>query len=253
MSGEAQSRTDIVVPAPQQALAEAVAATGKPVVVLLTTGRALALHGAVRNAPAILVTWFLGSEGGNAVADVVYGDFNPSGRLPVSFPQESGQQPYYYNHRRTGRPQIPGQSPLFKARYRESTNEALYSFGHGRGYSNMHYDIVTLSSETLPWSGTLTASTKVTNVGKVAGEEVVQLYIHDRVASVTRPVRELKGFKKIRLEPGETAEVSFTLTRADLEFVGTDLQWRAEPGVFDLWLAPSSADGIATSFRLAAE
>ena len=139
MSGEAQSRTAIVVPPAQQALAEAVAATGKPVVVLLRTGRALALQGAVRDASAILVTWFLGSETGSAVADVVFGDFNPAGRLPVSFPFESGQQPYYYNHKSTGRPYRAGGAKEFTARYRETGNEALYPFGHGIGYAAFKY------------------------------------------------------------------------------------------------------------------
>lgn len=252
MSGEAQSRTDIVVPEAQMRLAEAVAATGKPIVVLLKNGRALALEGAVRNADAILVTWFLGSETGNAVADVLFGDYNPSGRLPVSFPYASGQQPYFYNHKRTGRPYIEGQPREFKARYREAPNDALYPFGYGLSYSKFKYEPITLSSETLSWDGSITVSTRITNVSDRAGEEVPQLYIHDRVASLTRPVRELKGFRKIKLEPGESTEVSFTITRRDLEFVGPDLKWIAEPGVFDVWIAPSSAAGTSKSFRLVA-
>jgi len=252
MSGEAQSRTDIVVPAAQQLLAEAVAQTGKPIVVLLRNGRALALQGAVRDADAILVTWFLGSETGNAVADVLFGDYNPSGRLPVSFPFESGQQPYFYNHKRTGRPYIEGESPEFKARYREAPNEALYPFGHGLSYSTFRYGPIKLSSQTLAWDGSITVSAAITNTSKRAGEEVVQLYIHDRVASITRPVRELKGFQKIKLEPGESREVSFTLTRKDLEFVGPDMKWVAEPGVFDVWIAPSSSEGTPKTFRLVA-
>jgi beta-glucosidase len=250
MSGEAQSRVDIVMPPAQQALAEAVAATGKPIVVLLRNGRALALEGAVRKADAILVTWFLGSETGNAVADVLFGDYNPAGRLPVSFPFESGQQPYFYNHKRTGRPFIKGEPPEFKARYREAANEALYPFGHGLTYSRFRYDPTKLSSPDLSWDGSLTVSTRITNASERAGEEVAQLYIHDKVASLTRPVRELKGFKKIRLEPGQSTEVSFTLTRKDLEFVGANMQWIAEPGAFDVWIAPSSAAGTAKTFRL---
>jgi beta-glucosidase len=248
MNGEAQSRTDIVVPEPQQKLAEAVAATGKPVVVLLSTGRALALKGAVRNADAILVNWFLGSEAGNALADVVFGDYNPSARLPVSFPHESGQQPYFYNHRATGRPFTT--KPEFTARYRETANTALYSFGHGIGYSRFTYGDVKLGATALPWDGTLSVSARVTNSGKVAGEEVAQLYIYDRVASVTRPIRELKGFQKFRLGPGESRDVRFDLTRKDLEFVGLDNQWIAEPGIFDVWIAPSSSGGKPARFTL---
>jgi beta-glucosidase len=248
MNGEAQSRTDIVVPEPQQRLAEAVAATGKPVVVLLSTGRALALKGAVRDANAIVVNWFLGSEAGNALADVLFGDYNPSGRLPVSFPHESGQQPYFYNHRATGRPFTT--KPEFTARYRETANTALYPFGHGIGYSKIAYGDVRLSATTLAWDGKLTATARVTNGGTRAGEEVAQLYIYDRVASVTRPIRELKGFQKFKLEPGQSKEVSFELTRKDLEFVGLDNTWIAEPGAFDVWIAPSSSAGKPATFKL---
>lgn len=248
MNGEAQSRTDIVVPAPQQKLAEAVAATGKPVVVLLTTGRALALHGAVRNAKSILVNWFLGSETGTGMADVLFGDYNPSGRLPVSFPYESGQQPFFYNHRVTGRPFTD--KVEFTARYRESANAALYSFGHGIGYSKFTYGDVKLSAATLPWDGSVTVTARVTNSGKIAGEEVAQLYIYDRVASVTRPIRELKGFQKFRLEPGQSRDVQFSLSRKDLEFVGLNNQWIAEPGDFDVWIAPSSSAGKPARLKL---
>jgi beta-glucosidase len=250
MSGEAESRTEIVVPPAQEALAEAVAATGKPTVVLLRNGRALALQGAVRDANAIAVTWFLGTETGDAVADVLFGDYNPSGRLPVSFPIESGQQPFYYNHKSTGRPYVHGEDAAFKARYRETPNEALYPFGHGLSYSTFEYGKVHLSSPVLPWDGTLSVSARITNTSDRAGEEVAQLYLHDRVASLTRPVRELKGFKKVALEGGASAEVTFTLTLRDLEFVGRDLRWIAEPGAFDVWVAPSSSTGSAESFQL---
>jgi beta-glucosidase len=250
MNGEAQSRTQIIVPEPQQQLAEAVAAAGKPVVVLLTTGRALALQGSVRRAEAILVTWFLGSEMGNGIADVLFGDYSPSGRLPVSFPQDSGQEPFYYNHRRTGRPYTEGEKPDFTARYREVSNTALYAFGHGLTYSKLEYSDTKLSAAQLPWEGKLTVSARVTNSGGRAVEEVVQLYIHDRVASITRPVRELKGFRKVQLGPGQSADVSFEITRRDLEFVGAEMQWIAEPGDFDVWIAPSSVAGTPARFAL---
>jgi beta-glucosidase len=249
-SGEAQSRTQIVVPPAQQALAEAVAATGTPVVVLLKNGRALALTGAVRDANAILVTWFLGSQTGPAIADVVFGDYNPAGRLPVSFPQDAGQQPYFYNHLRTGRPELADQPPAFKARYREVTFQALYPFGHGLSYTTFAYDAPRMQA-TVGWEETLVVSTTVTNTGAVAGEEVVQLYIHDRVASRVRPVRELKAFRKIFLAPGASAEVRFELTRRDLAFTHRDgLTFEAEPGDFQVWVAGSSQQGEAATFVL---
>ncbi len=202
MSGEAQSRPEIVVPAPQQALAEAVAAVGKPVVVVLKNGRALALQGAVANAPAILVTWFLGTESGNAIADVLFGDYSPSGRLPSSFPRSPGQQPYYYAHKPTGRPN-PSDDKLepYKAHYRGIPNKALYPFGHGLTYGRIEYSGLQVAP-TLAWDGELTVAATISNRGTRAAEEVVQLYIHDRAASITRPVRELKAFRKIKLAPG---------------------------------------------------
>ena len=249
-SGEAQARTQIVVPAAQQALAEAVAATGTPVVVLLKNGRALALSGAVREANAILVTWFLGTQTGPAIADVVFGDYNPSGRLPVSFPQDSGQQPFYYNHARTGRPELPDQPPAFKARYREVTFEALYPFGHGLSYTRFEYTQPTVKSQ-IAWNETIVVNAMITNTGDLDGEEVVQLYVHDRVASRVRPVRELKAFRKILLAAGASEEVSFELTRSDLAFTHVDGHtFEAEPGLFDVWVTGSSTTGTASSFTL---
>lgn len=249
MSGEAQSRVTIDVPAPQRALAEAVAATGKPIVVLLKTGRALELSGAIKDAAAIMVTWFLGSEEGNAVADLVFGDHGPVGRLPVSFPHFSGQQPFYYSRKTTGRPETP-QLQNFTARYREAPNAALYPFGHGLGYAPVAYEDLRLSSDILPWEGELTATVRVANQGRRPVEETVQLYIRDRVASVTRPSRELKAFRRVLVPPGESVDVSLSLTSADLRFVGGDMQPIAEPGVFDLWMAPNAQAGLRRSFTL---
>jgi beta-glucosidase len=251
MSGEAQSRTQIIVPPPQQQLVEAVAKVGKPMVVLLRNGRALALEGAVREAQAIVVSWFLGTETGSAIADVLFGDYSPSGRLPVSFPQDSGQQPYFYNRRTTGRPQ-GNEGPAFKARYREVSNEALYSFGHGLTYSRFDYASPKLSTEKLAWNSTLTITARITNTGEREAEEVAQLYIRDRAASMTRPIRELKGFKKVRLPPGASTEVQFTLTRRELAFYNAQMQLVAEPGEFDVWIAPSATTGVSKRFELLA-
>ena len=250
MSGEAQARADIGIPAAQLALAEAVAATGKPIVILLRHGRALALTGAVKNAPAILATWFLGSETGNSVADVVFGDYAPQGRLPVSFPQLSGQQPYYYNHRRTGRPQTTDTN--WKARYREVSNEALYPFGHGLTYSATTYSATNVSAAAISASGGVTVTATVTNTGSRRCHEVAQLYINDKVASLTQPVRALKGIKHIELDPGQSATISFTLSRADLGFAHPDKRTYAEPGAFDVWIAPNATAGTPATFILGA-
>ena len=246
MSGEAQSRTEITIPAPQMALAEAIAATGKPMIVLLRHGRALALHGAVKAAPAILATWFLGSESGHSIADVLFGDVNPSAKLAASFPNESGQEPYFYNHKNTGRPAPDTGSQEYKSRYRETKNEALYPFGHGLSYTSFSLSNVVVPAQ---MTDTLAVTATVTNTGARAGDEVVQLYIHDRVASRTRPVRELKGFGRVSLAPGASKRVTLTLKREDLRFWG-DGDWVIEPGMFDLWVATNSVDGKKQSFEL---
>ncbi|MBB4153561.1 beta-glucosidase [Sphingomonas jinjuensis] len=250
MSGEAQSRTSITVPAPQMALAEAVAKTGKPIVVLLKNGRGLALEGAVRDAPAILVTWFLGSESGNAIADVLFGACSPSGRLPMSFPYESGQEPYHYDHKATGRPAPAGPREPYKAQWRTAPNAALYPFGHGLTYGKVGYGAITVPA-TMAWDGRIEIAATITNGGTRACEEVVQLYIRDRVATITRPVRELKAYRKVALAPGASEHVAFTLTREQLQFLGQDLQPTVEPGTFDVWIAPSAqADGAHGTFEL---
>ncbi|WP_249403171.1 glycoside hydrolase family 3 N-terminal domain-containing protein [Sphingomonas sp. CFBP 8765] len=251
MSGEAQSRASIVIPAAQMALAEAVAATGTPIVVLLRTGRALVLSEAVLKAPAILVTWFLGSQDGPAIADIVFGKTGPSARLPVSFPHATGQEPYHYDHKNTGRPNPPGPLLEYKARYREFANAALFPFGHGLTYGAIEYEALDLGAARLSTDGALTVRATIANGGTRAAEEVVQLYIRDLAASVTRPVRELKAFRRVALKPGERQVVSFTLRRDDLLFIGQDLVPTVEPGRFHLWIAPSAqAEGVSGEFQL---
>jgi beta-glucosidase len=253
MSGEAQSRTEIVVPKPQQDLAEAVAKAGKPIVVVLKHGRALALEGAVANAPAILATWFLGTETGHSIADVLFGAYSPSGRLPASFPRRSGQQPYYYAHKRTGRPNADPTLENYKARFRDITNSALYPFGHGLTYGKIAYSDFTISAPNMGMNGEITVTARITNSGRHAAEEVVQLYTHDRVASITRPVRELKAFRKVKLAPGQSEVVSFTIKPANLQFYGVNDRPVVEPGTFDVWIAPSAeADGFKGTFELTA-
>lgn len=249
MSGESAATTAIVIPQCQQDLAQAVAATGKPMVVVLKHGRALALQGAVRDAPAILCSWFLGSESGHALADILFGDFAPRGRLPVSFPQAPGQEPFYYDHRPTGRPQTDGVA-AFKARYRDVANEPLYAFGHGLTYSTIEYGATNVSAPRLGRDGAVKISARIVNRGSGAAHEVAQLYIHQRVAAITQPVRQLKGVQHVALAPGETKEVVFELRPPDFAYVQPDLSTRPDAGLFDVWIAPSAESGEMASFSL---
>ncbi|SCW55333.1 beta-glucosidase [Sphingobium faniae] len=253
MSGEAQSRTVIEIPPAQQALADAVAATGKPVVVLLRHGRALALHDGVASAQAILATWFLGSETGHAIADLLFGRADPSGKLPVSFPWESGQEPFFYDRKSTGRPVTGNGGTEYKARYATTDNSARYPFGHGLSYTRFVLEDMKLSDTALRWDRAIEVTARVCNGGDRPGSEVVQLYTRDRVASRTRPIRELKRIERVTLNPGESKLVRFSLSRADLEFVGAGNRRIAEPGLFDLWLGQSSLGGLHAQFTLYAE
>ncbi|RZJ43244.1 MAG: beta-glucosidase, partial [Brevundimonas sp.] len=249
MSAESKSRTEITIPAPQLALAEAVAATGKPVVVLLRNGRGMELADSVNGADAILVTWFLGSESGNAIADVLFGDHAPTGRLPVSFPYRSGQSPFYYAHKSTGRPSRPTDRE-FTSKFRGVPHEALYPFGHGLTYAPVAYSPVTVSAPTMGREDELTVSVTLTNGGARDASELVQLYIRDRAASITQPVRLMKAYRRVTVPAGQTLEVSMPLKYSDLLFLGADLRPTVEPGLFDVWLAPSAQSGEPAQFTL---
>lgn len=249
MSGEAQSRTAIEIPAAQQALAEAVATTGKPVIVLLRHGRALALHGAVANAQAILATWFLGSEAGHAIADILFGRVDPSAKLPVSFPWESGQEPFFYDRKSTGRPVID-QRTEYRARYTTTDNSARFPFGHGLTYTDLVLDKVQLSDTALRWDQAIEVRATLANKGKRRGTQAVQLYLRDRVASRTRPIRELKRIERVTLSPGDSKVVRFSISRADLSFIGAGNKRIVEPGLFDLWVGDSSTGGLHAQFTL---
>jgi len=251
-SGESRSRADITLPAGQLDLARQAHATGKPVVALIRCGRPLDLSALDPLADAILITWFLGPETGPAVADLLTGKAAPSGKLPASFPRAAGQVPLYYNHQMTGRPVPEGGDDQYKSRYIDLPPGPLYPFGFGLSYTEFAYGKPMLDSESLAWDGELRISATVTNDGARAGEEIVQLYIRDRVGSRVRPVRELKGFQRIKLRPRESVTVRFTLTRADLAFYRADDRIEAEPGLFDLWIGPHSAGGLAAHFTLEA-
>lgn len=241
MSGEGASRANIVVPEPQQELLKALVATGKPVVLVLFTGRPLVLTWEDANVDAILNVWFAGSEAGDAIADVLTGKVNPSGKLPVSFPYHIGQIPVNYNQKNTGRPMPKGEPYIkYRSNYQDIPNTPLYPFGYGLSYTTFDYSPVTLSSPEMSADGQVTASVTVANTGKVAGKEAVQLYIHDVVSESTRPVMELKGFEKIALEPGESKTVNFAITPELLKYYNHDLDFVLEPGDFEIMAGPDS-------------
>ncbi len=242
MSGECASRSDINLPENQKELLKALLATGKPVVVVLFNGRPLSLSWENANATAIVESWFLGSEAGNAIADVLFGKVNPSGKLTMTFPRNIGQIPLYYNHKNTGRPLVKGWFEKFHSNFLDVSNEPLYPFGYGLGYSLFSYGDLKLSATTAKGNQIISASIAVTNAGQFDGDETVQLYLHDLAASVTRPVKELKGFQKIALKAGETKEVSFKLSVEDLKFYNSDLKYDWEPGDFEIMVGGNSRD-----------
>jgi len=243
MSGESSSRSNIEIPQVQKDLLQALLKTGKPVVLVLFTGRPLAIKQESEQVPAILNTWFGGTEAGLAIADVLFGDVNPSGKLTTTWPRNVGQVPLYYAHKNTGRPLGEGKwFEKFRSNYLDVSNDPVYPFGYGLSYTHFTYGDIRLSSTSLKGNQTLTASITLTNDGAYDGRETVELYIRDVVGSITRPVKELKGFQKITLKAGESKTVSFPITPESLKFYNYNLVYDWEPGEFQVMIGPSSAD-----------
>ena len=251
MSGESSSRTDLNLPDVQQTLLKELVATGKPVVLVLFTGRPLILNWEQDNVPAILNVWFGGSEAAYAIGDVLFGRVNPSGKLTMSFPQNVGQIPLYYAHKNTGRPLHDGKwFEKFRSNYLDVTNEPLYPFGFGLSYTTFAYSDISLSQSSMDMQGMITASVDVSNTGLLPGGEVVQLYIRDLVGSTTRPVKELKGFERIYLQPGQTRTVTFKIAPEMLKFYDYDLQYVIEPGDFQVMIGSNSRDVKTAAFTV---
>lgn len=243
MSGEAASRSDIEMPKNQRKLMQALLDTGKPVVLVLFTGRPLAIKWESEHIPSILNVWFAGSESGDAIADVLFGDVNPSGKLTATFPQNVGQVPIFYNKKNTGRPLPDGEwFQKFRSNYLDVSNDPLYPFGFGLSYTQFEYGDIQISNKSLEGDGNLEVSITIKNTGQRDGSEVVQLYIRDLVASITRPIKELKRFEKVALKVGESKTVYFELTKDDLKFYNFDIDFVFEPGEFDILIGPNSRD-----------
>jgi beta-glucosidase len=246
--GESLDSASLRLPGSQQALIESIHATGTPVVLVLVTGRPYDLSWADAHLPAVLEAWFPAQEGGNAIADVLFGDVSPSGRLPISFPRSVGQLPVFYNHKPSG-----GRSH-WQGQYIDSPSTPLYAFGHGLSYTRFSYSDLRLSETEVSPTGSVTVSVRVTNTGDRAGEEVVQLYVSDPIASVTRPVKQLKGFARAALQPGETKTVRFDLDVRHLAFYNADMQFVVEPGEIGVLIGASSEDIRAqASFTIVGE
>jgi beta-glucosidase len=248
MTGEATSRSSLDLPGRQLELVKALQATGKPVVVVLMNGRPLSIPWVAENTPAILETWYAGTQGGNAIADVLFGDVNPGGKLPVTFPRNVGQCPIYYNHKNTGRP--PDANNKYTSKYIDVSWTPLFPFGYGLSYTKFRLTNLQLSAQSIPASGQLTASVEVENVGGREGDEVVQLYIRDVASSVTRPVKELKGFERITLRPTEKRRVTFTLGPQQLGFYNREMRFVVEPGEFKVFAGTNSQEGLEASFSV---
>jgi beta-glucosidase len=250
MSGESKSRSNIHLPGVQEDLIKELQKTGKPIVVLINAGRPLIFNWTADNMPTIVYTWWLGSEAGNAIADVLFGDYNPSGKLPMTFPREEGQIPIYYNHFNTGRPSI-NEEKLYKSSYIDLPNTPKFPFGYGLSYTTFNYSNLKLSKTKMKTSETIEVTMDITNTGKYEGEEVVQLYLQDKYASLIRPILELKDFQKIKLEVGETKTIKFIVDNQQLSFYNEKLEFNSEAGDFNLMIGSSSEDiRLKSSFEL---
>ncbi len=250
MSGEAKSKSNIHLPGVQEDLIKELQKTGKPIVILINAGRPLIFNWTADNMPTIVYTWWLGSEAGNAIADVLFGDYNPSGKLPMTFPRDEGQIPIYYNHFNTGRPSI-NEDKIYKSAYIDLPNTPKFPFGYGLSYTTFNYSNLKLSKNKMKSSETIEVSVDITNSGKYAGEEVVQLYLQDKFGSVVRPIKELKDFLKIKLEVGETKTIKFTIDNKKLSFYNSKLEYKSEAGDFNIMIGSSSADiRLSSSFEL---
>jgi len=242
MSGEAKSKTNIHIPGVQEDLIKAIQATGKPVVVLLMAGRPLIFNWTADNVPAIMYTWWLGSEAGNAMANLLFGDYNPGGKLPMTFPRDEGQIPLYYNYLSTGRPSKSDKDRNYKSAYLDSPNSPKFAFGHGLSYTTFDYSALTLSKSQMAITDKIAVNFILKNTGKYDGEEVVQLYLQDKFASVVRPVKELKDFRKVMLKAGESRQITFLIDKEKLSFYSQQLKWGAEAGDFKLMIGTASDD-----------
>lgn len=250
MSGEAKSRSNLHLPGVQEELIQAIQATGKPMVVMINAGRPLVFNWISDNVPAILYTWWLGTKAGDAIADVLFGDYNPSGKLPMSFPITEGQIPIYYNHYNTGRPSTGDRDRSYRSAYTDLSIYPKYPFGYGLSYTNFSYTDIKLSSTSFKSGQNLSASVTVINTGHYDGKETVQLYIRDMVGSVVRPVKELKGFQQVFLKPGESKTIHFTITANDLRFYNNKLEFNYEPGDFKIFIGGNSRDVKEADFKL---
>ena len=247
-NGEAHSRTNLNLPGVQLQLLKDIQKTDKSIVMVLFAGRPLTINWELENIPSILLAWHPGVEGGNGITDVLFGEYNPAGKITVTFPRNVGQIPIYYNMKNTGRPII--EEDRFTTKYIDCPNTPLLPFGYGLSYTTFAYSNLKIEDEKVKIPGTVKISANITNTSKVAGHEVAQLYIRDLVGSVTRPVKELKGFKRIYLEPGQTKTVVFDLSTSELKFYGINMDYAVEPGDFKVWIGPSSTEGLEGAFEL---
>jgi beta-glucosidase len=248
-TGEGRSRTEIGLPGVQQELLEAIFNVNPNIVLVLNNGRPLTIPWADTHIPAIVEAWHLGTQSGNAIAQVLYGDYNPSGKLPMTFPRNIGQVPIYYNYKNTGRPTMNEPESVFWSHYSDEKNTPLYPFGHGLSYSKFDYSDLKLSNNAFSKNGEILVSVTLKNSGKVAGKEVVQLYIRDLIGSITRPVKELKGFEMVELQPNESKTVTFTINEKTIEFFTANSKWEAESGDFKVFVGGSSATTLESSFQ----